>query len=44
MKRHLYLIENRKTKERIWALDIIGLKGWRVIEKRAYTFQQEGVC
>jgi len=43
-QRAIYLIENKKTRERIWALDIRGLKGWRVIDKRAYTFQQEGVC
>lgn len=37
-----YILENIKTGERIQALQ--KCKGWRVIEKRSYSFTESGLC
>lgn len=37
----IYLCENRKTKERQWLL--MPCKGWKVIERWAYSFKESGL-
>lgn len=39
---YIYLLENKKTKEQIWALQ--RCYGWKVIKKNVYTFTQSGLC
>jgi hypothetical protein len=38
----IYLIQNMKTREIIWALS--PCKGWRTIDRKPYSFTQVGVC
>lgn len=38
---YIYLCENKKTKERLWLLQ--PRKGWKIIEKRYYSFEESGI-